>query len=280
MSYDATVIKVFIASPSDVPTERKIIRDVLQEWNAIHSEHQNLVLLPIGWESHSSPEMGDRPQEIINKQILKDCDVLVATFWTRFGTPTGVFASGTAEEIEEYIREGKPVLVYFSSVPVRPDSVVESQYKALLSFKETCMERGIIESYDSTVDFKEKFSRQLGQTIVRKFTNRANTPNFVDTFEPALRHYAGPTLTEQAKELLLEATKDARGIIMRVATMSGSHVQTNARDFIVQGDQRSEAKWRSAVDELEQGDFIEDRGGKGEVFFVTNRGFETVENFT
>jgi hypothetical protein len=32
--------------------------------------------------------MGDEPQKIINKRILKDADLLVGIFWTRLGTPT------------------------------------------------------------------------------------------------------------------------------------------------------------------------------------------------
>ena len=71
MSYPATVFRIMIASPSDVEAERKIIRDVIHQWNAMHSKATSLVLLPVGWETHSAPEMGDRPQEIINKQIQR-----------------------------------------------------------------------------------------------------------------------------------------------------------------------------------------------------------------
>ena len=83
MSYTARVVKVMIASPSDVAKERQLIRDVIQEWNAIHAEDRRIVLMPVGWETHSAPDMGDRPQAIINKQLLKSCDLLVAVFWTR-----------------------------------------------------------------------------------------------------------------------------------------------------------------------------------------------------
>lgn len=41
------------------------------------------VLTPIGWETHSTPDMSDRPQALINKQLLKTRDLLVAVFWTR-----------------------------------------------------------------------------------------------------------------------------------------------------------------------------------------------------
>lgn len=88
MSYQAKVFNVMIASPGDVASERAIIRDVIYEWNAVHSSPRNIVLMPIGWESHSSPEMGASPQTIINEQILDKCDLLVGVFWTRIGTPT------------------------------------------------------------------------------------------------------------------------------------------------------------------------------------------------
>ncbi|MFH0808929.1 MAG: DUF4062 domain-containing protein, partial [Pseudomonadota bacterium] len=89
MSYDARVFSVMIASPGDVEDERKIVADVIYEWNAVHSRNRKIVLLPVGWESHSSPEMGGRPQEIINRQVLDKCDLLVGVFWTRLGTETG-----------------------------------------------------------------------------------------------------------------------------------------------------------------------------------------------
>jgi hypothetical protein len=44
MSYEARVLKVMIASPGDVSAERQTVRDVLTEWNHIHSEDRGLVL--------------------------------------------------------------------------------------------------------------------------------------------------------------------------------------------------------------------------------------------
>jgi hypothetical protein len=157
-----------IVSPSDVTQEREIVRDVLWDWNYIHSEARKIVLMPVGWETHAAPEMGDRPQAIINKQVLAGCDLLVAIFWTRIGSPTGVAVSGTVEEIQEHFNAGKPTMIYFSSTPVRPDSVDEKQYAALKEFKQWCQEKGlVVMTYDSPNDFREKFSRHLNLTINR-----------------------------------------------------------------------------------------------------------------
>jgi hypothetical protein len=135
MSYVANVLNVMIASPSDVIQERIAIRDAIAEWNTVHALDRKTVLMPVGWETHSVPEMGDRPQAIINKQILKDADLLIAVFWTRIGSPTGASPSGTIEEIEEHLKARKPAMIYFSSVPVRADSIEENQYKALMEFR-------------------------------------------------------------------------------------------------------------------------------------------------
>jgi hypothetical protein len=135
MSYDATVFKVMIASPGDVGVEKNIIREVIHEWNAINSDTRHIVLLPVSWDTHSAPAMGDRPQEIINKQVLKGCDLLVGVFWTRIGTPTGKNPSGTVEEITEHIKNGKPAMIYFSVAPVVPDSIDADQYAKLNEFR-------------------------------------------------------------------------------------------------------------------------------------------------
>ena len=70
MSFKATVYNVMIASPSDVATERQIIPSVIHDWNCIHAQQYQIVLLPMSWETHASPMMGDRGQAIINEQVL------------------------------------------------------------------------------------------------------------------------------------------------------------------------------------------------------------------
>lgn len=276
MGYTAEVKKIMIASPGDVSQERRIIRDVIEEWNVVHAEDRRIVLMPVGWETHSSPAMGDRPQAIINKQLLKQTDLLVAVFWTRLGSPTGTTDSGTVEEINEHLAAGKPVMLYFSSAPVRPDSVNNDQYSALKSFKESCRQKGLIEEYDDLAGFRAKFSRQLAQTIIRSFENGGSMPEITGaiTSEPA------PNLSDSARELLLEATQDANGMIMSLGTMGGRVIQTNNRAFVEAGNPRSEARWKAAIEELRRMDLVEDRTHAGEAFFVTDTGYQFADHLT
>lgn len=172
MAFPATVFQVFVASPGDVQAERQAVQEVLQAWNAVHARDLQAVLLPLPWESHATPEMGDRPQAII-KQIGSHADMLVGIFWTRLGTPTGQASSGTAEEIQEFRREGKPVLLYFSSVPVALDSIDQEEYTRLREFKRLCQQEGLTSSYSSVGEFRDLLHRHLLE-VVREHTRASD----------------------------------------------------------------------------------------------------------
>lgn len=161
MVYTATVLQIMIASPGDVTEERNIVREEIAKWNYVNSLKSKIVLLPTGWETHSSPELGERPQELINKRILKDCDILIGIFWTRLGTPTGKAKSGTVEEIKEHVDAGKPAMIYFSSQPINPSKINHEQYAAVQKLKDSYRPTGLIEEYENLGQFKEKIGRQI-----------------------------------------------------------------------------------------------------------------------
>lgn len=278
MPYKAKVFKVMIASPSDVATERTVIRDVIHAWNAVHSEKEDIVLMPIGWESHSSPSMSDRPQAIINKQVLTDTDLLIAVFWTRLGSPTGKAPSGTVEEIEEHLKAGKPAMIYFSSAPVVPESIDQKQYKALLKFMEELRRRGLIETYNSVTEFREKFTRQLAQTAIRHFApkKKERPSESLEGAVPPSRTRL-PALSDAAKKLLLEASQDKDGIILRLRTFEGLIIQSNGMNLVDNGEPGTEARWEGALRQLREKELIQDRGHKGEVFSLTDEGYRVAD---
>lgn len=275
MAYSAKAFKIMIASPGDVVSERQIARDVIHEWNAVNSEHRGVVLLPAGWETHANPEMGDRAQEIINRQVLRDCDVLIAIFWTRLGTPTGSARSGTAEEIEEHLRAGKPAMIYFSTQLVTPESVDAEQYKRLREFKVALEKRGLIEKYESLSEFREKLTRHLAQVAIRKLIgDTASEADDVQGEQAVAR--TSPRLSALAKEILIAAAHDPSGTVLLFRTTAGTTVQSNGRDFAEPRNPRSEAEGEAAVEELERLGLIRDRHNH-EVFSITDRGFRTVD---
>jgi hypothetical protein len=166
MPQPGLIFRVLVASPGDCAQERKIIPEVIAAWNAVNSLSTAAVVEPVRWETHARPEMGDRPQAIINKQLVRHCDLAIGAFWTRLGTPTGDAESGTAEEIEEFRKAGKPVLLYFSSAPVVPDSLDMEQYQALLGYRQSLGEEGLYSQYETHVAFREQLQRNFASTMI------------------------------------------------------------------------------------------------------------------
>jgi hypothetical protein len=185
MPRNADVYDVFIASPGDAGVERGIISDVILSWNAVFSKTKSVVLQPIKWETHIHPALLGRPQKIINEKILMESDLLISVFRHRLGSSSGAYISGTIEEIEEFRRAGKSVLLYFFDTP--PDDETKSgffgkfsvdywiQYSSrkrsyenrlrdfndLLKYRSLYMGLGIIGSYKTTQEFREKINHDL-----------------------------------------------------------------------------------------------------------------------
>ena len=88
---------------------------------------------------------------------------------------------------------------------------------------------------------------------------------------------ASPTLSVEALELLKEAANDPSSTVLMTRTNGGLIVQTNDKQFVESRNRRSEARWRHALSDLVERGLVEDEKGKGEVFWVTQRGFEMVD---
>jgi len=273
MSYQSTAYNVMIASPGDIQPEREIVRNIIDDWNTVNASTQKTVLMPVGWETHSTPLMGARAQSTINWQVLKDSDLLICAFWTRLGTPTGKAPSGTVEELEEHIAANKPALIYFSNAPVVPDSFDQDQYNALKAFKESCRNRGLLYTYDSIKEFEAKIRNHLGLTL--------NThPYFAASRQPVASAGAvsrAPLLSPEAKQLLTEAAADG-GDVMILATMGGTYIQANGKNFVTPNDPRSLALWKATVNELHQKGYLEAVGNNGEFYRVTNDGYLLIQS--
>ncbi|MEA2838822.1 MAG: hypothetical protein QOF41_152 [Methylobacteriaceae bacterium] len=214
MSHSATVLNVLIASPSDVLNERETIAQALYAWNSLHSVEKRIVLLPIRWESHSAPAMGDRPQGIINEQVVKTCDVLIGAFWTRLGSSTGIEESGTVEEIKWFLKQKRPVMLYFSDAAIPQDRLDLSQIERLRTFRESIKDKGVQENYSSCQDLREKLLRHL--TIIMRDMS------------------VGPSVPQKT---VIEANLAAQA---SSTTDQGIHLKNyTEKAFIVTGDTRS-----------------------------------------
>jgi transcriptional regulator with XRE-family HTH domain len=175
----STVMKVLIASPSDVGEERRHVANAVLKCTEIYESILGVAFIPVLWETHAYPESGSRPQAILNRQIVDEADVLLGIFGQRLGTPTGVAPSGTVEEIERFRAAGKPVALYFSTSAV-PRNVDRKQLDAVEDYRKERQRDTVYFTYDDAVELQELVSRHLPKMVwsvlSSRRTDRATTP--------------------------------------------------------------------------------------------------------
>ncbi|MBA53005.1 MAG: hypothetical protein CMK89_00985 [Pseudomonadales bacterium] len=281
MAYKATVLPVMIASPGDVSEERDITRQIIHDWNDINSEKSKIMLSAVGWDSHSSPELGARPQELINQRVLRYCDILIGIFWTRLGTPTGKALSGTVEEIEEHVAAGKPAMIYFSSKPVSPESIDAEQYKRVREARSNWQQRGLVETYDTLEQFRQKLSKQFQLCLNKNqyINDLIVEADYVPEIQkiPNITRANSYSLTEDSISLLKAASSDEYGSIMKVEYIGGQEIQAGGKSF-GKTNRKEFTRWESALNTLVSNSLVTTRGHKGEFFELTHEGWTVAES--
>lgn len=148
-----------ISCPSDVQEELEIVLNVIDEINMTVGEDNGINIKCLYWKNNARPSSGENGQNIINKQLLSRADGVIALFWTKFGTPTEEYGSGTEEEIEKSILQGKNVMLYFSNKPINPDKIDYQQYVRVIEFKKRYS--GLFAEYNTLDDFRQKLNRHI-----------------------------------------------------------------------------------------------------------------------
>lgn len=173
MSFIARVYRIMIGAPSDIKEEVQIAEDVINEWNYVHTELHHKVLLPLHWSISAYPNSGKHPQKIINEQVVDKSDLLICIFGSKLGTPTDTDISGSVEEINEHLKAGKDVMIFF-----RKNLEIESlddmqQVEKLLKFKESIKGNALFEEYE-----KNSFKSILSQKLQLFLNNTWLNPNY------------------------------------------------------------------------------------------------------
>ncbi|WP_249659421.1 DUF4062 domain-containing protein [Lysinibacillus fusiformis] len=174
MGFKADVLRVFIASPSDVSEEREEIEQAIFKWNSLYAVDQQVVLLPERWENVAPAYSGGDPQQILN-ELVNDCDILIGVFWTKLGSPTTNYTSGTLEEIDLFIQRKKEIMLYFVEKDIKRGANF-SEVQKVLDYQSEY--QGLYNKYDQTkivnhlykkvTDYKRKSSED--NSILQKNT--------------------------------------------------------------------------------------------------------------
>ena len=153
-------VKIFVASPGDVKAEREICRKLIKEWK----DGKIFDIESFFWEDDALPGFGSYTQEVISKQSLQadrngsEFDIVIVMVWSRLGTETKYFLSGTAEELIIALLNSYPsptrVMLYCSDVPIKPSRIVPEQLAGVNSLRSCCKDAGgLLFPYESVKKF-------------------------------------------------------------------------------------------------------------------------------
>ena len=110
--------RVFLASPGDVPYERKLAREVIEKVRGERLFRGRVNIEVVAWDQPGAGvpmEAALTPQDAIAEGLPKpeDCDLVVVVLWSRIGTPLpdshrkadgSTYLSGTEWELENAIQ--------------------------------------------------------------------------------------------------------------------------------------------------------------------------------
>lgn len=173
MSRTCRLLQIFVASPSDVAEERKIVQEVINEFNLTQRNNCDVLLELIKFETHTRPSFGADAQSVINSQIGDEYDVLLGIMWGQFGSPTNRAESGTEEEFNRaYSRlKSSPgsveIMFYFKEAGIAPSKMVPEQLAKVQEFKKLIASEygGFYHEFETADEFRTKLRMHLSRLV-------------------------------------------------------------------------------------------------------------------
>ena len=194
------ILRVFLASPSDLPEERRAVHSAVTEFNQTLADAFEYQIELFGWEDTVS-RFG-RPQHIINYEV-DQCDLFLGMLWKRWGTPSdadGTHSSGFEEEFQRSVdrrqRTNSPeISLFFKNIEKDLTKDPGEQLQKVLDFRNSIIQKKslLFENFDTSQDM-ERLARRCFIDYVRRLgeseSAEASQPSItsLDTQAETARH--------------------------------------------------------------------------------------------
>lgn len=187
MLREAHLVRIFLASPSDVAQERKLAKDIIEALLYDPDFVDKVAFRLVAWDNPESgtPMLANLPPQIALARNLpkpSECDIVIVILWARIGTPLSYegkeYLSGTHYEFEDALQAAKmsntpKVLIYRRTQrvlfdPDMPDFMVRvEQHEGVKKFfgqftnSESGQFVGGYNEYEQPEDFRRILERHL-----------------------------------------------------------------------------------------------------------------------
>jgi TPR repeat protein len=172
-------LEVFVASPSDVQSERELLVGVVDEINEL-AETTGHILNLARWEKDVRPGVADDPQEVVNRQVHA-ADITIVVFWKRLGTPTNRASSGTVEEFQRAVEEAlsdprREVFTYFKTALINLHKDDLAQASSVKSFRGAIDATTLAFEFRTAAEFRALVSRHLIDSVLDRAAQHVQLP--------------------------------------------------------------------------------------------------------
>jgi hypothetical protein len=181
------VLKIFLASPGDVVTERNYVTEVIDKINrTVLSKGIRLEVV----RSEENVFPGYHPeggQAVLNAQIanMEKYALFVGIMWNRVGTPTPRADSGTIEEFERAVEalesKGQPqIWFYFRKAGALFNTDEETeQRRKVINFRDRIKRCAFISDYEDPFNFYKKFDSDISLWL-DQLPNKTSSSSLTD----------------------------------------------------------------------------------------------------
>lgn len=159
--------RCLLISPSDVASERDALTQMVRTWNAHIGKGLGARVELVRWESHSVPDLSAPAQDVINRDLLDECDFGIAVFWSKLGTPTKEHASGSVEEITRLLQRGARVMVYFSERDIPKSQLNLDQLARLEQVRKQFQSEGLLSGYTEISELCTQVNLHLTSLVIQ-----------------------------------------------------------------------------------------------------------------
>jgi hypothetical protein len=130
---------------------------------------------------------------------VDEADLGIALFWSRLGTPTGEFPSGSLEEITRLAVSKKRVMVYFKTAPI-PQEAAGEEFQRLVKLKEELKSTDLFDTFDSLPSLREKVILHLTTAVAELLKSKSGgvsdisprkAPRLINLMDPFIYQLRG-----------------------------------------------------------------------------------------
>lgn len=177
MAYTKTVFRIILSSPSDLEKERTIVKEIVDEINETNKTAPILLQLFM-WENDVSPLTNMKPGQYKIDEVFKieESDMVIGIFYKKIGQPVMGDPSGTDHEIQlainSFIKFKTPeIMLYFKKNLTKVDDMSDKEledYKTMKERKENYYKLGVVQNYNSSMQFEKYIRKHISQFFMRK----------------------------------------------------------------------------------------------------------------